>query len=94
MAHTTRRTAITALGAGVAGIATISLMPPSSALAAMSGAAGAIAGGALEGPNGPIQFSAFGTRIEFDDADPSILGALAWHDPSGADGESLTIALV
>jgi len=92
---TTRRTAITALGAGVAGLATFSLLAPDRASAAISSAAGAVAGGSLEGPNGPIQFSAFGSRLQLDDAaDPVLHGALAWHDPAGMDGAPLTIALV
>ncbi len=92
---TTRRTAITALGAGVAGLATFSLLAPDRASAAISSAAGAVAGGSLEGPNGPIQFSAFGSRLQLDDApDPVVQGALAWYDPAGPDGTPLTIVLV
>jgi len=92
---TTRRTAITALGAGVAGLATFSLLAPDRAFAAISSAAGAVAGGSLEGPNGPIQFSAFGSRLQLDDApEPVVQGALAWYDPAGPDGAPLTIVLV
>lgn len=92
---TTRRAAITSLGAGVAGLAAFSLAAPNPAAAAISSAAGAVAGGSLEGPSGPIQFSAFGSRLQLDDVpDPVVQGALAWHDPAGMDGEPLTIALV
>src|SRR5680860_702725 len=92
--RTTRRAAITALGAGAAGIVSVSLLPSNAALAAISSAAGIVAGGSLEGPDGPIQFSAFGSRLEFDDGlEPVVHGALAWHDPAGADGAPLTLAL-
>lgn len=91
---TTRRAAITGLGAGVAGLATLSLLTPNPVAAAISSAAGAVAGGSLEGPNGPIQFSAFGSRLQLDDApDPVVQGALAWYDPAGPDGAPLTLAL-
>ena len=92
---TTRRAAITALGAGAASLAALSLASPNVAFAAISSAAGVVAGGSLEGPAGPIQFSAFGSRLQLDDvADPVLHGALAWHDPAGMDGAPLTIALV
>jgi hypothetical protein len=68
---------------------------PRAAIAAMSSAAGIVAGGSLEGPNGPIQFSAFGSRIQLDDVEePVIHGALAWHDAAGIDGAPVTISLV
>ncbi len=92
-ARTSRRTAIAALGAGAAGIASLSLMPRA-ATAAISSSAGIVAGGSLEGPNGPIQFSAFGSRIQLDDADdPVFQGALAWHDAAGPGGAAVTITL-
>ena len=97
-APTTRRAAITGLGAGVAavaGLAVFTLATPNPAAAAISSGAGAVAGGSLEGPNGPIQFSAFGSRLQLDDVpDPVVQGALAWHDAAGMEGEPLTIALV
>jgi len=87
----TRRTAMTALGAGLAGMAALALTPARQASAAMSSAAGIIAGGSLAGD---IQFSAFGSRMTFDDApDPVFQGALAWFDPAGDEGGPLTIAL-
>lgn len=90
---TTRRAAITALGA--ASLASLTLSRSNVAFAAISSAAGVVAGGSLEGPNGPIQFSAFGSRLQLDDvAEPVLHGALAWHDPVGMDGAPLTIALV
>ncbi|MDQ3654881.1 MAG: hypothetical protein M3457_07375 [Chloroflexota bacterium] len=92
---TTRRAAITALGAGAASLASLSLLPPNVAFAAISSAAGVVAGGSLEGPNGPIQFSAFGSRLQLDDvAEPVLHGALAWYDLAGMDGAPLTIALI
>jgi hypothetical protein len=92
--RTSRRTAIASLGAGAAGVASLSLLPKA-AMAAMSSAAGVVAGGSLEGPNGPIQFSAFGSKLEFDDApEPVFHGALAWHDAAGLDGAPVTISLV
>ena len=91
--HTTRRTAIATMGAGMAGLAAIA-MTARGASAAMSSAAGVAAGGSLEGPGGTIQFSAFGSRMEFDDATgPIFQGSLAWHDPAGPDGAPVTIAL-
>ena len=90
----TRRTTITALGAGLAGMAALGVLPARRASAAMSSAAGIVAGGSLEGPNGPIQFSAFGSRMVLDDVpDPVVQGALAWFDPAGDAGGPLTIAL-
>src|SRR5688572_9880414 len=75
--RTSRRSAIAAVGAGAAGIASFSLLPRA-AMAAISSSAGIVAGGSLEGPNGPIQFSAFGSRIQLDDADDLVFqGALA-----------------
>jgi hypothetical protein len=92
--RTTRRTALAALGAGVAGAATHALFAPDAAMAAHSSAAGVVAGGSLEGPNGLIQFSAFGSRMEFaDPADLHLFGAIAWHDPAGLGGEPLTLSL-
>ncbi len=92
---TTRRAAITALGASVGALALFSFMVPNSAFAAISSAAGVVAGGSLEGPNGPIPFSAFGSRLQLDDvAEPVLHGVLAWHDPAGMDGAPLTISLV
>jgi hypothetical protein len=94
-APATRRTAITALGAGMAGLALHSLSTPNAAFAAISSAAGMVAGGSLEGPNGPIQFSALGTRMQLDNAPDLVFqGTLAWYDPAGMDGAPLTIALV
>jgi hypothetical protein len=94
-APATRRTAITALGAGMAGLALLSLSTPNAAFAAISSAAGMVAGGSLDGPNGPIQFSALGTRMQLDDAPDLVFqGTLAWYDPAGMDGAPLTIALV
>ena len=93
--RTTRRAAFAALGVGVAGAASFSLIAPHAALAAHSSAAGVVAGGSLDGPNGTIQFSAFGSRMEFaDPADLHLLGAIAWHDPAGLGGEPLTLSLV
>jgi hypothetical protein len=89
-----RRAAITGLGAGAAGAAALSLLAPTT-LAAISSGAGVVAGGSLEGPAGPVQFSAFGSRLESDDgSEPLLAGAIAWHDPAGADGAPLTLALV
>jgi hypothetical protein len=94
-APVTRRTAITAMGVGVAGFALTSLAIPNAAVAAISSAAGMVAGGSLDGLNGPIQFSALGTRLQLDDVPaPVVHGALAWYDPAGLDGAPLTIALV
>lgn len=93
--RTTRRTALAALGASIAGGVAATLVAPGAALAAHSSAAGIVAGGSLEGPNGSVQFSAFGSRMEFaDPADLHLLGAIAWHDPAGLDGEPLTLSLV
>lgn len=92
---TTRRAAITALGAGVASVASLSLLSPQVAMAAISSSAGIVAGGSLEGPDGPIQFSAFGSRTQLDDVDDPVLqGALSWYDATGMEGELLVLALV
>lgn len=92
---TTRRTAIATLGIGAAGLATTAAMLPRAALAAISSGAGVVAGGSLDGPNGPIQFSAFGSRLQLDDQEDLVFqGALAWYDPTGMEGEPLTIGLV
>jgi hypothetical protein len=92
---TTRRAALATIGTGIAGATLFGLAAPKAALAAMSSAAGVIAGGSLDGPNGPVQFSIFASRLEFDDApDPVIQGAFAWYDPAGLDGEPLTLQLV
>ena len=93
--RTTRRGAIATVAAGVSGMAMSSLPPARTALAAISSGAGVAAGGSLEGPNGTIQFSAFGSRIEIEGDDELVVhGALAWYDPAGVDGQPLTIALV
>ncbi len=87
--RTTRRTAIATLAAGAASAA---LIAPHTALAAMSSAAGIVAGGSLTGPNGAIQFSAFGSRLEQDDSDPILFCALSWFDAAG-DGEGGPLAI-
>jgi len=93
--RTTRRATLAALGAGVAGAATYSLFAPTITIAAHSSAAGIVAGGALEGPDGTIQFSAFGSRLQFTDSpEQPLLGAIAWHDPAGLSGEPLTLNLL
>lgn len=92
-ARADRRTVIASLGAGLAGVTAFTLATPRAATAAHSSAAGVVAGGSLEGPNGTVQFSAFGSRLEFDGATTEFLGALAWHDSAGADGEPLVIRL-
>ena len=93
---TTRRTAVASIGAGIAGLAAGSLLPSGSALAAMSSGAGVVAGGSLNGAaDAAIQFSAFGSRLRFDDGtEPIVHGAFSWCDPKGADGGPLTLALV
>jgi hypothetical protein len=92
---TNRRTAIASLTAGAAGLAVGSILPSQSALAALSSGAGVVAGGSLEGPNGPIQFSAFGSRLTLDDVPDRIIhGAFSWYDAAGAEGEPLALELV
>ena len=93
---TSRRTAVTSLGAGVAGLTVGSLLSSRSALAAMSSGAGVVAGGSLNGAaDAPIQFSAFGSRLRFDDGtEPIVHAAFNWFDPTGAEGEPLTLVLV
>jgi hypothetical protein len=72
-------------------MAALSVFPARRASAAMSSAAGVVAGGSLAGD---IQFSAFGSRMMLDDApDPVFQGALAWFDPAGDEGGPLVIAL-
>lgn len=91
----TRRSAIAALGAGVASVAALSVFAPHASLAAMSSAAGIVAGGSLDGPDGVIQFSAFGSRIQLDDVEDVIVqGSLTWLDPTGLEGKPLTLELV
>lgn len=91
----TRRGALSSLGAGAAGIAALSVFAPHVTLAAMSSSAGVVAGGSLEGPDGTIQFSAFGSRTQLDDVEDLILqGSLTWLDPTGFDGEALLLELV
>jgi|GEM_PF-3399227 len=91
---TTRRAALATIGTGIAGVAALGFAAPKAALAAMSSAAGVFGGGSLEGPNGTVQFSAFATRLEFDDQqEAEIRGAFEWFDPAGLDGEPLTLEL-
>jgi hypothetical protein len=93
--RTTRRAALATFGTAVAGAASSSLLAPNAAMAAHSSGAGVVAGGSLDGPNGTIQFSAFGSRMEFaEPADLHLFGAIAWHDPAGPGGEPLTLSLV
>jgi hypothetical protein len=92
---TTRRAALATIGTGIAGATLLGIAAPQAARAAMSSAAGVIAGGSLEGPNGPVQFSVFASRLQFDDGtDQLIRGSLVWFDPAGLDGEPLTLELV
>jgi hypothetical protein len=80
--------------AAAAGLAVVAALPARSGLAAISSGAGIVAGGSLEGPGGTIQFSAFGSRLELE-GEPDLIfhGALAWYDPTGADGQPLTLTL-
>ena len=93
---TSRRTAVASIGAGIAGLTLGSVLPSNSVLAAMSSGAGVVAGGSLNGAaDAFIQFSAFGSRLRFDDGtEPIVHGAFSWYDPTGADGGPLTLALV
>lgn len=92
---TTRRTAIATLGAGAAGITLGTLLPTRSAIAAISSGAGIVAGGSIDGSSGPIQFSAFGTRLQYDDGlEPTMHAAFSWFDPMGAEESPLSLTLV
>lgn len=92
---TTRRSTIAALGTGIAGLAVGSRLPGQTAFAAISSGAGVVAGGSLDGPNGPVQFSAFGSRLQHDDgSQPTVHASFSLYDPVGADGEPLTLALL
>ena len=87
--RTNRRTAVAALAAGAASMA---LLAPRPALAAMSSAAGIVAGGSVAGSGGAFQFSAFGSKLTLDDsAEPILFCALSWLDPAGAEGAPLEI---
>ena len=87
--RTKRRTAVAALAAGAASMA---LLAPRPALAAMSSAAGIVAGGSVAGSGGASQFSAFGSKLTLDDSEePVLFCALSWFDPAGADGGPLAI---
>lgn len=88
MAHQVdRRAAIAAAGA-----LGLTALFAREAMAAHSSGAGIVAGGSIAGD---IQFSAFGTRIEYDDGhETSQIGTLAWHDPAGLEGGPVTLALV
>ncbi len=87
-----RRAALAVAGMGALGL---TAMLAGSASAAHSSGAGIVAGGSLAGAGDDIQFSAFGTRIEYEDGhETSQIGALAWHDPAGLDGEPLALTLV
>lgn len=87
-----RRAALAMAGLGALGL-TAALGRGVSA--APSSAAGIVAGGSLAGTGGDITFSAFGSRIEDDTVtEPTLIGALAWHDPAGLDGGSVTLTLV
>lgn len=87
-----RRAALAAAGVGALGM---TAMLARGASAAHSSGAGIAAGGSLAGVGGDIQFSAFGSRIEYSDGhEMSQIGTLAWYDPAGLDGEPVTLTLM
>lgn len=87
-----RRTALAAAGIGALGVTGLLARGVS---AAHSSGAGIVAGGSLAGAAGDIQFSAFGSRIEYSDGhETSQIGTLAWFDPAGLDGGPVTLTLV
>ncbi len=87
-----RRAALAAAGMGALGL---TALLAGNALAAHSSGAGIVAGGSLAGAGDDIQFSAFGTRIEYTDGhEPSQIGTLAWYDPAGLDGGPVSLTLV
>ena len=87
-----RRAALAAAGMGALGL---TALLAGSASAAHSSGAGVVAGGSLAGSGGDIQFSAFGSRIEYGDGhETSQIGTLAWYDPAGLDGEPVALRLV
>jgi len=86
-----RRKAVAA-GVGTLGLTALLARDVS---ASHSSGAGVVAGGAIVGNDGDIQFSAFGSVITYeDDHEPSRIGALAWYDPAGFDGEPVTLMLL
>lgn len=87
-----RRKAMAAAGIGALGLTALLAQGAS---AAHSSGAGIVAGGSLVGSDGDIQFSAFGSVINYEDGhEPSRIGTLAWHDPAGLEGGPVTLTLV